>query len=129
MPSNIRKFQIIATALAVLFIIYFFAFSLTAKKQKEVVPDKAEIVLTDKGFVPDEVFIKANGTVTFSTNRDKPFWPASNLHPTHGIYFEFDPRHQLNQGEVWTFQFNRAGDWGYHDHLRSYFTGKIHVVE
>ncbi len=129
MPSNIKIFQIIVLALVLILIIYFSIFSAPEEKSKEAIPDKAEVILTDKGFVPDEVFIKVNGTVTFSTNRDKPLWPASNSHPNHGIYPEFDPKRPIGLQERWTFQFNRVGEWKYHDHLRSYFSGTIRVVK
>jgi len=87
------------------------------------------VVLTDGGFMPATVMIKRGGTVTFSTDRDVTFWPASNLHPDHGLYPDFDPKRPLNFKETWTFTFDRSGDWAYHDHLRSYFTGTVHVVE
>jgi plastocyanin len=87
------------------------------------------VVLTEHGFVPSESTIKLGGTVTFSTDRDVSFWPASNLHPDHGLYPDFDPKRPLDPSETWAFTFKRAGDWAYHDHLRSYFTGVIHVVE
>ena len=89
----------------------------------------ANVTLTDKGFEPDEVYVKAHGTVTFSSDRDRPFWPASNPHPTHELYPEFDPKAPVDPESSWTFTFDRVGDWGYHDHLRSYFTGVIHVVK
>lgn len=87
------------------------------------------VVLTDSGFVPSEFTITKGGTVTFSTDRGVSFWPASNLHPDHGIYPAFDPKRPLDPKETWAFTFDRPGDWAFHDHLRSYFTGTVHVVE
>ena len=90
---------------------------------------EAHVVLTDTGFVPSIVSVPVGGTVTFSTNRDIPFWPASNTHPSHTIYPEFDPKHSIVAGDTWSFIFTREGDWQFHDHLRSYFTGTVHVVQ
>lgn len=87
------------------------------------------ITLTDDGFSPAEVRIALHGTVTFRSERETPFWPASDLHPSHGLYSEFDPLRPLQQDEEWSFTFDRPGDWGFHDHLRSYFTGFIHVSD
>lgn len=90
--------------------------------------DTASVMLTDAGFTPHEITIRVGGTVTFSTTRALPFWPASDSHPSHSIYPEFDPHGPIAANEHWTFRFDKVGDWGYHDHLRSYFTGTIHVV-
>jgi len=87
------------------------------------------IKLTDSGFVPQTVTINVGDSVTFVTDVDRPFWPASNLHPSHEIYSAFDPKMPLTPEESWSFTFDRAGDWKFHDHIRSYFTGMIHVKD
>lgn len=86
-----------------------------------------KIALTEAGFEPRESWIKRGGTAVFSTDRGKPFWPASNLHPQHDIYPAFDPERALSPEEVWSFTFNEEGTFGYHDHLRAYFNGVIYV--
>lgn len=90
--------------------------------------DQAFVVLTEKGFEPSAVSIPVGGTVVFSTSRDFPFWPASDLHPSHGLYAAFDPKLPLAPSETWTFTFEQEGEWGFHDHLRSYYTGIVYVV-
>lgn len=92
-------------------------------------PVQVSVVLGEKGFDPQEVTLQKGATITFSTTRNKPFWPASNLHPSHTIYSEFDPMRPLQPSETWQFTFDRVGDWAYHDHLRSYYVGIVHVVE
>ncbi|MEK7505586.1 MAG: hypothetical protein AAB597_01680 [Patescibacteria group bacterium] len=91
--------------------------------------EHVEILLTADGFKPNEVWIKKGGSATFRTDLTRPFWPASNLHPDHGIYRDFDPRRPLGPAESWSFTFDRVGDWGMHDHLRSYYVGTTHVLE
>lgn len=111
-------------------LLVFFGTKNSENKDKTPIPvEHADVVLTEKSFVPNVVYIKLNGTVTFSTDRDKPFWPASDPHPTHGIYKGFDPHKSILPGEKWSFKFDRAGEWHYHDHLRSYFIGTVYVVE
>lgn len=88
----------------------------------------AQIVLSEDGFEPSEVTIKKGGTVTFTTTAGRPFWPASNLHPTHSIYSEFDPLRPLKPNEEWSFTFDRVGTHNFHDHIRAYFFGKVYVV-
>lgn len=52
-------------------------------------------------------------------------WTASNPHPAHTGYPEgggcrasdFDECHGDAPGAQWSFTFNVAGTWGYHNHL------------
>lgn len=91
--------------------------------------DRVEISLTDAGFKPQDITIDRGTTVTFSTTRSAQFWPASNPHPTHEVDPHFDPKHPLQPDDTWSFMFEKAGTWGYHDHVRSYYTGTIYVAE
>ena len=86
------------------------------------------IKLTPDGFSPAEVTIKTGETVTFYNFTKTPFWPASNEHPSHSIYSEFDSKKPIATGETWSFQFNKPGVWKYHDHLSPFFTGFV-IVE
>ena len=87
------------------------------------------IVLAENGFTPQNIIIARGDTVVFSTSRGKQFWPASDLHPTHEIYPEFDPKRPVLANESWTFRFNRAGTWNFHDHLDPFFRGTIQVTD
>lgn len=95
-------------------------------------PRRTHIVeLRAEGFSPAELTVEEGDTVEF-INRSSPtkfFWPASDFHPTHGIYPEFDPREPIPQNRTWKFTFTRASSWGYHDHVAPYFTGRITVRE
>lgn len=92
-------------------------------------PGKTHIItLTEDGFVPATITIKRNDIITFKTTRNKPFWPASNIHPTHGIYPEFDPLDAIMPDKTWSFKFGKVGKWAFHDHLAPYFVGKITVT-
>lgn len=87
------------------------------------------IVLTEEGFKPERVRIRVGTPIVFSTTRDKQFWPASNPHPAHSIYDAFDPQQPVASNETWTFVPQDVGVWGFHDHLRSYYTGVLYVEE
>lgn len=87
------------------------------------------ITLTETGFSPQTVTIARGDTVVFTTTRDRPFWPASDLHPTHEIYPEFDPKKPIDPDKSWSFRFDRVGTWNFHDHLDSYFRGTIEVAD
>lgn len=91
-------------------------------------PKHATIELLDDGFHPAEVTIKNGGTVTFTSKTGGSFWPASNIHPTHEIYPEFDPQKPLEQNESWSFTFAKEGRWRYHDHIHASYTGVLVVL-
>lgn len=94
------------------------------------VPEGATVVtLTEDGFVPSELTISKGTTVAFVSETGKLFWPASNLHPSHTIYPEFDPLLPVKPDAAWSFTFENAGEWKYHDHLAPYYTGVITVTE
>jgi hypothetical protein len=114
--------------LALLFAVLLYYRATYILDKGEDMTDKSEltITLTEEGFVPQYVRIRAGTKVTLSTTRDKQFWPASNPHPTHGLYTGFDPQKPLQPGESWTFT-PKKGVWGYHDHIRSYYTGILYV--
>jgi len=83
------------------------------------------IELRKNGFFPKQLAIRQGETVTFISQTDKPFWPASNVHPSHMLYPEFDPKKPVS---AWQFTFDRAGKWRFHDHISPEFTGAIIVL-
>jgi plastocyanin len=89
--------------------------------------EEVTIVLTEDGFMPRDIRISPGTKVTFTSTRGNQFWPASNTHPSHNIFPSFDPKRPLEPNESWSFTFDEVGNWGYHDHIRSYFTGIIYV--
>ncbi len=86
------------------------------------------ITLTKDGFSPASLTIRQGDTVKFKTEAGKDFWPASDLHPTHEIYSEFDPKQPIAPGQSWSFTFDKIGGWQYHNHLFSKHRGVIVVL-
>ena len=102
----------------------------TTDEQGNTVTSKTStITITENGYSPQNIEIEQGTTVVFENESGPDRWPASNDHPTHLIYPEFDPQEAITAGSSWSFQFNKVGDWGYHDHLRDEITGTIRVVE
>lgn len=87
----------------------------------------ATIQMFDDRYEPKTLTIKKGEAVKFVNSGNKPHWPASNIHPTHEIYPEFDPRRGIDPGSDWEFRFDQAGEWRYHDHLFPGLTGSITV--
>lgn len=86
-----------------------------------------EIKLDDNGFHPSEMSIKKGDKVNFVNQRSEPFWPASNPHPIHDIYSEFDAGQPIPARGEWSFIFDKDGVFRYHDHLAVSFSGTITV--
>ena len=87
------------------------------------------VIYTDDGYLPNEVSIKRGDIVEFRNESDTFFWPASDIHPTHTIYPAFDPLRPIESGNSWSFRFEEAGTWRFHDHIQSHRVGTITVLE
>ena len=78
----------------------------------------ATIKMTATGFQPDSVTLDQGSTVIFINQDNVARWPASNVHPTHDLYPEFDPQKAIDPGQSWAFKPTKVGQWKYHDHLK-----------
>ena len=93
---------------------------------------------SDSGFSPASVTIQLGDTVTFTNSSGGSMWVASAVHPTHTAYagtplsehcpggsaLAFD---QCQAGATYSFKFDKAGSWKYHNHAASQFTGTVVV--
>lgn len=118
----IKKKYLIALALVILIGILINKWALRALNEPVV-------VLTKSGFSPAGLKVKIGTKVKFVNRTTLSFWPASDLHPNHAIYPEFDPKRALSPKEVWEFVFDRAGTFRFHDHLNPTNRGTVLVVE
>lgn len=75
------------------------------------------IEITREGFSTTSLEINVGDTVVWNNTDTDPHWPASNLHPSHALYSEFDPLEPIEPGSEWRFIFERGGEWRFHDHL------------
>jgi plastocyanin len=85
--------------------------------------------LTEEGFTPVGIKIPKGSEVTFINRTSKSFWPASDLHPSHGIYPDFDPKKEMPPGSKWSYKFDEPGTYRYHDHITPSNRGIIIVTE
>lgn len=94
------------------------------------------ITYTDAGYSPSALTVKVGDTVVFKNESADNMWPASAMHPTHAVYpttggcfgSTFDACRGVLPGDSWSFKFDIAGTWKYHDHLKPSVFGTI-VVE
>ena len=101
-----------------------------SKEVLEAVPvgETHAVVLHSEGFSPEYLTVKKGDVVVFSTTREYAYWPASDHHPTHNLYRDFDPKGPVQSDAEWSFQFTEPGEWHFHDHLNSTYTGLITVT-
>lgn len=85
------------------------------------------IRMTQDAVSPDPVTVRVGETVCWVNQDSVNRWPASNLHPTHEIYPDFDPMQGVKPGDTWCFAFGRPGIWKYHDHLLPGIVGTVNA--
>jgi plastocyanin len=83
--------------------------------------------MTSSGFSPSTMTVKVGYTVKFVNTDTKNHWPASAVHPTHQVLPGFDSLGAVKPGESYSYTFEKAGQWGMHDHMNPSNTGKITV--
>ncbi len=93
-------------------------------------PTEITVTYSATGFSPKTVTIKKGDTVVFENRTGKKASVASNDHPTHLLYPEFDQYKTDQRGKTeFRFTFEKAGAWNYHDHLAPTMTGTVIVTE
>ena len=120
----LKNYLTITVVLIGLVLFFFYQYKVDLKE----VYNKVVVSLTNTGFSPQNVSVKKGEIVSFVNLLERSFWPASDLHPTHELYPEFDSRQPIAKNNEWSFQFKKAGIWKFHDHLAPYFTGTITVL-
>jgi plastocyanin len=87
-----------------------------------------EVNYTAAGFVPKTIEIKAGQTVKFINKTSGALSVASDPHPTHTNYPEFDQWKSSAKGQKeYSFTFTKIGTWGYHNHADESKTGTVIV--
>lgn len=100
------------------------------------------VEMTEDGFSPDSVEIRAGTEVTWVNVGGTQHWPASNTHPTHTIYPGSDIQKcatnekekildacgPMKKGDRYSFVFGDEGEWGMHDHLRPGLVMSVKVL-
>lgn len=100
-------------------------------------PAPAPIVISydGKAYSPATIDVKKGDLVMFVNKGTTEMWPASAMHPTHAVYpttggcigSTFDACAGTPAGGSWSFVFDQAGAWKYHDHLNPGVRGTVNV--
>src|SRR3989344_3271364 len=110
-----------------------------SNNEESTAPMTASVTYTSGGFSPSTITIKKGGTVTWKNQGGGEMWVASAQHPTHTAYDgttreehcvagsnSFD---QCVNGSAYSFIFDKAGTWRYHNHSNSSHFGTVIVEE
>jgi plastocyanin len=98
-------------------------------KVEELILAPLTVVYTNEGYSPKEITVKKGETVKFINMSDRRVWTASDEHPAHTIYPEFDQKTAAGRGNEYTFKFDRVGTWGFHNHSNAKHLGTVTVTE
>ncbi len=125
-----KKYLILGgLVLAILLVATYVGYLKKESPNSKVYEGEAIIIMKEDDYYPSEITVKTGTKVIFKNESEYGTWPASDLHPSHGIYSEFDSKGVVKPGDSWSFQFDKPGTWGMHDHLAPYIVGKVTVVE
>lgn len=94
---------------------------------------------TSSGFTPQTITVSQGESVTFVNESSGDMRVASAVHPSHAVYGGTtrsehcpDPDNtafdQCQTSDTYTFTFDKAGEWNYHNHVNAGDTGTI-IVE
>jgi len=128
------KYRFVLLLIVILGVFAFLTFGLSSKEQvsqscPQVNSVTQTVVMKEDSFEPETLTVQKCTKVIFKNQDKVSRWPASNLHPTHGVYPEFDPLEPVEKGAEWSFIFDKTGSWRYHDHLLPSIRGTIIVSQ
>ncbi len=103
----------------------------------------ARVHYSENGFFPREITLKKGESVQWINDSGEDMWIGADLHPEHteydnttlnmhcgaGVIPSFDECGSVQKGGKWSFVFDKAGMWKYHNHMHSEFSGRVMVVE
>ncbi len=92
------------------------------------VDQQSTITITEEGFSPKVKTVKHLSKIRFINSSSTGHWIASDSHPTHEMYPDFDSKKAIMPGEEWEIEIKRGGEISYHDHINPQFTGVIKVI-
>ncbi len=102
-------------------------------------PKTVTVDYTSAGFSPKTITIAVGDTVTFTNSSGASMWVGADEHPTHTNYdgtsrtahcapgFTPTPFDQCASGATYSFKFDKAGSFDYHNHAAAQFGGTVVV--
>lgn len=91
-----------------------------------------DVTFTTSGFSPKTLTISVGDTVLWTNASDGPLYVAPDDHPSHTKYagvWDDNGEGNIGSAEDYSFTFDTAGTYAYHNHLNTAQTGTIIVQE
>lgn len=111
----------------------------TPVKTTPTAPLYTLVTYDGQNFSPKNVEIRLGGTVRFMNLSNDDMWIASDIHPVHSGYqvkdtdscsgYAFDQCKSVERGGYWQFTFEKAGKYGYHNHVSAADNGSVDVID
>lgn len=79
--------------------------------------DTAQVVITAARFTPSTIKIKKGQSVAWVNQDGQAHQIASDPYPSEDLLPALNSQEPLARGESYTFTFDKAGTYTYHDHL------------
>lgn len=95
---------------------------------KESQKEEILVMYTSSGFSPSIINIEMGDTVRFSNDSSLNMWVASNPHPQHTEFSDFDAGRNYQNGESYSFTFTESGTYEYHNHSNPSMRGTVVVL-
>jgi plastocyanin len=89
----------------------------------------AEVSITSSGFSPATVTVKVGQAVTWVNTDSAPHIVASDPYPTDNALSGFDSQQNLSPNDHYSFAFDKAGTYTYHDDLNPYTLAGTVIVK
>jgi plastocyanin len=86
-----------------------------------------DINYINSGFQPSFIAVRTGDTVRFTNRSGLLMWIASNPYPNDSDYPEFNQRATVGTGATFSFTFQRAGVFGFHNQMQPSHQGVIEV--
>lgn len=111
-----------------------------ASSEESAAPMTAAVTYSASGFSPSIVTVKTGGSVTWTDQGTGKMWVATAQHPTHTTYDGTTLQEHCNAGTsdtfdqcknngTYSFTFDKAGTWRYHNHSGASHFGTVIVEE
>lgn len=101
----------------------------TSGVEKGGVAAQTVMTLSDTGFAPSPVTVKAGTTVTFVNESSGQMWIASDPHPVHTLLPGFDELKSVGKSGTYQYTFIKVGTWTFHNHMNPSVKGTVVVTQ
>jgi plastocyanin len=115
----------------VLLVVGIYLVSRVFTKQDTSTPSAEDVVVNiiESDFIPPRLLVSKGTKVTWTNKGTKPHRIASNPHPEHTGLAGLDSKEPIGPGASYSYTFNEAGTFDYHDHFKPTLNGTVEVTD